>query len=862
MGEQQTLQLVDAEADYNTDGMQAFATQSGLENCGQDYQIIAVMGPQSSGKSTLMNAAFGTKFTEMDALSGRHQTTRGIWLARSPKLQSQALIMDLEGSDGRERGEDDTSFERQSALFALSAADVLLVNMWAKDIGRETGAGKPLLKTIFQVNLKLFTPAPGKRRTVLLFVFRDRTKTPLARLVETWEEDLHRMWAAIPKPPTLEGTSVTDFFEVKYAALPNFEEREEDFRAESVLLRRRFTDEADEGQSLVRPAEDKLPGHALPLSMQRLWQVIREQKDLNLPAHKVMVANIRCEEIAADQLAALLEDQAWASLKGEASAGVVADFGQRASTLLHSCLTGYDEEARYFEAAVRADKRAELVAKAYAAVAGVRDAQLAALKARTLQRFQADLQAAVEAGEEGFSAAAARLTSEALGAFEEAARDLDVEGSGWTAAETHAALEDSLAAHVHELTQRKVAAVLREAEARLAEAVTGAAVALLDSAPPDFWPRAQRLHQTAVAAADEATTEGLVGYELGSKEGRSIQQRLDAFGRKKLEAVVREGSHTALSRMKDRFSEVFSRDESGLPRSWGPRADVPGAAAQARGSAAHLLSLLAVIRTDVPPSTVAAIEASICSLAAQHDRTSRSSGVGSMASSLDGGRRSSTADGSGLDMLSLTEWPGVPQAAVLLPPGQCRSLWRQFVSDSNFIVQQAVATQEANRAASNRMPPIWAIAAMVVLGWNEFFTALRNPLWLVAGVVMFLFFKTVWQDLEVENEMSRGLLPGLVVLSGKLAPTLRATTQRTLHSVAQFAAEAPRRTQDTIASVRSPMQRVQQSSASSTGPGASLRRRNDTGVDMTDNSSWSKHSTQRGQLFAEDGQQDEASKDK
>jgi hypothetical protein len=33
--------------------------------------------------------------------------------------------------------------------------------------------------------------------------------------------------------------------------------------------------------------------------------------------------------------------------------------------------------------------------------------------------------------------------------------------------------------------------------------------------------------------------------------------------------------------------------------------------------------------------------------------------------------------------------------------------------------------------------------------------------------------------------MSRGLLPGLVVLSGKLAPTLRATTQRTLHSVAQ-----------------------------------------------------------------------------
>lgn len=51
---------------------------------------------------------------------------------RQSAICMQALIMDLEGSDGRERGEDDTSFERQSALFALSAADVLLVNMWAK----------------------------------------------------------------------------------------------------------------------------------------------------------------------------------------------------------------------------------------------------------------------------------------------------------------------------------------------------------------------------------------------------------------------------------------------------------------------------------------------------------------------------------------------------------------------------------------------------------------------------------------------------------------------------------------------------------------------------------------------------------
>jgi len=95
---------------------------------------------------------FGTSFTEMDALRGRNQTTKGIWFAKSHKVtEPVTMVMDLEGSDGRERGEDDTSFERQSSLFALAVADILLVNMWAKDIGRESGSGKPLLKTIFQV---------------------------------------------------------------------------------------------------------------------------------------------------------------------------------------------------------------------------------------------------------------------------------------------------------------------------------------------------------------------------------------------------------------------------------------------------------------------------------------------------------------------------------------------------------------------------------------------------------------------------------------------------------------------------------------------------------------------------------------
>jgi hypothetical protein len=48
--------------------------------------------------------------------------------------------------------QDDTTFEKQSSLFALAVADVLLINMWCHDIGREHAANKPLLKIVFQAS--------------------------------------------------------------------------------------------------------------------------------------------------------------------------------------------------------------------------------------------------------------------------------------------------------------------------------------------------------------------------------------------------------------------------------------------------------------------------------------------------------------------------------------------------------------------------------------------------------------------------------------------------------------------------------------------------------------------------------------
>lgn len=73
---------------------------------------------------------------------------------------------------------------------------------------RQTVCGTPSLPYVPQ-------PAPNRRRTVLLFVFRDRTRTPLEKLTETWEADLQRMWDGIAKPPQYEQYGIHDFFELQ-----------------------------------------------------------------------------------------------------------------------------------------------------------------------------------------------------------------------------------------------------------------------------------------------------------------------------------------------------------------------------------------------------------------------------------------------------------------------------------------------------------------------------------------------------------------------------------------------------------------------------------------------------------------------
>ena len=318
---------------------------------------------------------------------------------QSDDNNNNTIVLDLEGSDGRERGEDDQTFEKQTALFALAASDVLLVNVWCNDIGREHASGKPLLKTILQVNLKLFCSnnKTTTKKTKLVFVIRDRSKTPIELLEKALKEDVEQVWQSIKKPEHFANSDVSEFFDVGYFSLPHYLHENEVFVKECKGLRAALISSTDDEST----HESKVPSTALPTSMREIWKAVQENRDLDLPAHAIMVATVRCEEIATMCADAVEASDAIGMLCERANtpnASECTTLGKEIEAIAKTGFDVYDAETAFFDKNVRDMKRRELAGKLTTVFKPTLEAHFTNVSKKLLTKVRRELDAGFESG--------------------------------------------------------------------------------------------------------------------------------------------------------------------------------------------------------------------------------------------------------------------------------------------------------------------------------------------------------------------------------------------------------------------------------------------------------------------------------
>ncbi|KAL9335533.1 hypothetical protein Peur_072714 [Populus x canadensis] len=687
------MQLIDGNGKFNVEGLKDFMTATGFAQCGLSYAIVAIIGPQSSGKSTLMNHVFGTNFKMLDAYKGRGQTTKGIWIAKCNDMKPFTIAMDFEGTDSNARGEDNTAFERQSALFALAIADIILINMWYKDIGLEHAASRPLLKTVFQVMKRLFKP----RKRTLLFVIRDHSKTPFEYLETALKEDIDKIWDSVAEPETSRSVVLSDFFNVEIAALSSYEFEEENSKEQVARLRQRFISPG--GLTDQREAE---PASGFFIRAEKIWKTIKDNKDLDLPALKVMVATVRCEEIAEEKLRQFTTDDDWLALKEDVQAGPVSGFGATLDSILETYLSQYDMEVIHFDQDVRNAKRRQMESQALEVVRNTYDTMLEHLYSNTLECFKTSLEQLLNGGE-GFVASARTCAQSCFLQFDKGCEDAFIRLSGWNVS----GVRGTVSRH---MLSEMMAKYVKQFTDVLADEVQS----LLEAGEADTWVSVRNLLASKTDVAESELSNAHVDFEVPRSEIDTRLGYLKENARSVVERKARESAATGrvLMRMKDRFAKVFNHDENSTPRVWTPEQNIEEIERKALSASLKILAVMAAIRLD--------------NTADQIENVLSSSLMGAVPA---------------VDPLASNTWEEVSPNATLLTPVQCKSLWIQFTADITYIVNQAKSAQEARKQAKKVIQQMFRLVLLAMMTLLSAYGAMGIAAKPEVAAVM----KEVWQ---------------------------------------------------------------------------------------------------------------------
>lgn len=705
-GQKYFVQIVDGHGNFSTteSKLTELVAQASHEDPtnNDSYAIVGIMGCQSTGKSTLLNLLFGTQFREMESSRGRSQTTLGVWLD-SASNSKNTVVMDLEGTDSGERGEDRTTFERQTCLFAMALAEVLIINMWEHDIGRYTAANYGILKTVFEVNLQLFRTAT---KAVLLFLVRDHIEeeSPFENLKNKLKTDIGNIWKEAVKPEELKDAKISDYFDMEFVALPHMKLAKTAFYAGVDALRKRFVQQSDPEYFFRRPYHGKkaVPADGFPHYAKTIWETIRSNKDLNLPSQKEMLATYRCDEISAVALNHFFEQLK--PLKLQVEAGFVQQFGSTADSLLRKALDSYDKVASKYAPDIVNEKRKTMTGKIGEELFRMVTAQMKHAAKDILERFGAALAEKFGADDkpnEKFFKIVDDLRTDTVNRYKLVFEASSVPLLSWSfdtfEKDLSAKLDDMINIQRTSQLDKVAAAAIASASSTLSTEVSS----LVKVGSDDLWLQIAKSHSQTLSLLMNNVQVQLEGLRSSETEKITVRKNIKTKVTEVIRSqIVHQVEMIGLT-MRSRFEKLFRQDESGLPRRFSASDDVRTLFVNAKEKALKLLDLFSVFQLPGVDLT---------------------DDIGNLISTSPDFKEMNRPN------------PADDPRNIIMSEGTKRERESEFMRAVEGALIEAEAERDRRVAAGKY--PVWMLVAVGFLGFDELMWVLRNPFLLLFLVLL------------------------------------------------------------------------------------------------------------------------------
>ncbi|CCD27472.1 dynamin-like GTPase SEY1 NDAI_0K02810 [Naumovozyma dairenensis CBS 421] len=743
-GSNEAIQLIDEKKHFAKDTIAYFSkclssTNGKDDETTSDYHVISVFGSQSSGKSTLLNILFNTSFDTMDAQIKRQQTTKGIWLSHTHTINttnssqtptlSDMFILDVEGSDGSERGEDQ-DFERKAALFAIAVSEVLLVNMWEQQIGLYQGNNMALLKTVFEVNLSLFgktVKSKSDHKVLLLFVIRDHVRvTPMDSLKETLVNELEKIWTELSKPDECKDTTLYDFFDLEFIGLGHKLLQYDQFVKDVKQLGDSFNKLPVEDGSLFKENyHHPLPLEGWSMYAENCWEQIENNKDLDLPTQQILVARFKTDEILNECFVKLITEYNLEINSMVKDMDLLTSFLQKIKNL---AVQEYDQHASRYNQVVYQEKRTELLNKIDSKFLETINTFLEDLSTDLLLTFESN----VNAKDPSSPSFIEKLNSNKtiiIGKFSSVLlnfQNLDL------LSETDG-ISDIFRERVMEsydkLREKELNSIISKSNKTISNKIKEMTIFNLSHPSLKVWDiilaNFESINESTLKkyrVKKDVNNDDDMDYDfrlgLSEEDNRLAYKRIRSHAWYSLSTTVRDylKEDTVVSILRDRFENKFRYDHNDAPRLWTNEDEIDQAFALAKEHALEVFTVLSLAKTSYNIEIIPDVSSPL-------------------------GNESDDDDDNDDEEKEYEDELGIYHTnrfAHIFNELQKEKILSQFRRQINLTVLDA----KRSIITTTTHIPIWIYCLLVVLGWNEFMIVIKNPLFvtlIIISVVTFYF---------------------------------------------------------------------------------------------------------------------------
>ncbi|KAG5519904.1 hypothetical protein PMAC_000181 [Pneumocystis sp. 'macacae'] len=551
---------------------------SGLQNQGTNYNVVAVLGSQSTGKSTLLNKLFSTCFRIMDS-SVRKQTTKGVWLSKS--CNANILIMDVEGMDGRERG-DDQDFERKSALFALAISDVIIINLWEHQIGLYQGANMGLLKIIFEVNLQLFhkNRSRNEENSLILFVVRDYVgTTPLENLSSILRADLERIWNFLAKPENLENCTIDDFFDLQFTTLSHKMLAPDVFEQDILELQKRFFNPSDPNFVFHSKYYKRVPADGFSVYVKGIWEQIITNKDLDLPTQQQLLAQYRCDEIS-EIVLQTIEPLIKALEQSMDLEKFLDNLDEEMRKIKILALEIFDKKGSQYYNEIYLRKRSDLINKLHSRMYVLYMTQIGALLKLNIAQFKNIMENGLKKQDQNFSFKDLLDNSRSIveDEFKTKASKYSIEETDWTFNKELELLGKEIDKIASLLQKEEISSLTTNIEKNFKMQLDEPISLILKNPCDNIWDDVISKYIETTNDFIKVLSRKLSNFDVSQSENEKNQLEFKYktlyFLKDKIKQEITEDSVFLI--LRDTFEDKFRFDKNGVPRIWKPNDDING----------------------------------------------------------------------------------------------------------------------------------------------------------------------------------------------------------------------------------------------------------------------------------------------